>query len=348
MTRVLSGIQPTGDLHLGNYLGAVRRWVEHQDRVDGFFCIVDLHAMTVPHDPAELREDTLRLAAILFAAGLDPNRSTIFLQSHVPAHAELQWLLNCVASMGELNRMVQWKEKSAGRDFVSVALFGYPVLQAADILLYQANQVPVGEDQRQHIELTRDLAQRFNHRFGNVFTIPDAAIPEAGARVMDLQLVDKKMSKSLDSPKGTINLTDTPKQITRKVMAAVTDSGSEIRAAPTKQGITNLLDLMSAVTGEDVASLEERFAGRGYGEFKKEVAEAVVELLRPVQDRYEQLAGDLGQLQGLLAVGADRAREVASATLAAAKDAVGLVPPVGERWTDVALPEPEQDTSPAW
>jgi tryptophanyl-tRNA synthetase len=333
VVRTLSGIQPTGDLHLGNHLGAIRRWVEGQDEIDGFYCIVDLHAMTLPHEPVELRGDTLRLATLLFAAGLDPERSTIFVQSHVHEHAELAWILNCVASMGELNRMVQWKEKSEGRDFVSVALFDYPVLQAADILIYQADEVPVGEDQRQHVELTRDIAQRFNHRFGEVFTVPEATFPPAGARVMDLQNVTSKMSKSIESPRGTVNLLDDPDDVRRKVMSAVTDSGTEVRAAPDKPGVTNLLDLLSAVTGEEVVAIEERFAGRGYGDFKREVAEAVVDLLEPLQARYAELAGESGEVQELLRKGADRARDVAADTLARAKDAVGLLPPSGDRWT---------------
>jgi tryptophanyl-tRNA synthetase len=332
VTRVLSGIQPTGDLHLGNYLGAIRRWVEEQDRVDGFFCIVDLHAMTRPHDPEQLQHGTLELATLLFAAGIDPARSTVFAQSHVHEHAELAWIMNCIASFGELNRMTQWKEKSEGREFVSVGLFTYPALQAADILLYQADEVPVGDDQRQHIELTRDLAQRFNHRFGDVFTLPKATFPKAGARIMDLQLVDKKMSKSLESPRGTLFLLDTPDELRKKVMSAVTDSGTDVRAAPDKEGITNLLDLMSAASGEDIAALEDRFAGRGYGDFKKEVAEAVVELLRPLQERYAELAADRAGIQERLLVGAEKARSVAAETLDAAKNALGLLPPGGDTW----------------
>lgn len=332
MVRTLSGIQPTGDLHLGNYLGAIRRWVDGQDEIDGFYCLVDLHAMTLPHEPSELREGTLELATLLFAAGLDPERSTIFVQSHVHEHAELAWLLNCVASMGELNRMVQWKEKSEGRDFVSVALFDYPVLQAADILIYQADEVPVGEDQRQHVELTRDIAQRFNRRFGEVFTLPEATFPPAGARIMDLQDVTNKMSKSIESPRGTVNLLDDRDDIRRKVMSAVTDSGTEVRAAPDKPGVTNLLDLLSAVTGEDVPALEDRFAGRDYGDFKRQVADAVIDLLEPLQARYAELAEESGEVQELLRKGADRARDVAADTLARAKDAMGLLPPSGDRW----------------
>ncbi len=334
MTRVLSGIQPTGDLHLGNYLGAIRRWVADQDRVDGFFCIVDLHAMTVPHDAVALRTGTLELATLLFAAGLDPQRSTVFVQSHVHEHAELAWVMQCVASYGELQRMTQFKEKSEQqKDFVSAGLFTYPALQAADILVYQADEVPVGEDQRQHIELTRDVAQRFNHRFGETFTLPRATTPPAGARIMDLQLVESKMSKSLDSPKGTVYLLDEPDTVRKKLMSAVTDSGSEVRAAPDKAGVTNLLDLLSAVTGEEVEQLERRFEGRGYGDFKREVAEAVVELLLPLQERYRELARDPGAVQEQLRTGADKAREVAAGTLDRVKDAVGLLPPTGGSWT---------------
>lgn len=327
MTRVLSGIQPTGDLHLGNYLGAIRRWVEDQDRQDAFYCVVDLHAMTAQHDPAQLRDGTLEVATILLACGLDPQRVTLFVQSHVHEHSELTWLLNCVASMGELSRMTQFKEKSEGREFVSVALFDYPVLQAADILVYAADEVPVGEDQIQHIELTRDLAQRFNHRYGETLKLPKATVPKAGARIMDLQLIDKKMSKSLDSPRGTLLLLDPPATIAKKIRSAVTDSGSEVRADPVeKAGITNLLDMYSAVTGEDVATIEERYVGRGYGDFKGDLAGLVVELLTPVQERYHELRVDRDEVLAALRVGADKAREVASETLARAKDALGLLP----------------------
>ena len=327
MTRILSGIQPTGDLHLGNHLGAIRRWVGEQDRVDAFYCIVDLHAMTLPHEPEALTSDTLEVATLLLAAGLDPERCTLFVQSHLHEHAELAWLLNCVTSYGELQRMVQWKEKSEGREFVPVALFDYPVLQAADILLYQANQVPVGDDQRQHLELTRNVAERFNHRFAEVFTVPEATFPKAGARIMDLQHVDRKMSKSIESPRGTIRLLDDPDAIRKKVMSAVTDSGTEIRAAEDKPGITNLLDLLSAVTGEEVAALEDRFRGKGYGDFKREIAEAVVEFLRPLQERHAELSADPEAVRVALRAGAERARSVAAETLAQAKDAMGLLRP---------------------
>lgn len=332
MTRVLSGIKPTGTLHLGNYLGAIRRWVDLQDRQDAHYMIADLHGLTEPHDPASLRADSLEIPTLLLAAGLDPERVTLFVQSHVHEHAELTWLLNCVTSVGELGRMTQFKEKSERQESVSVGLFDYPVLQAADILLYQADEVPVGDDQRQHVELTRDLAERFNHRFGTVFTLPTATFPPTGARVMDLQNVQDKMSKSIVSPKGTVDLLDPPDTITSKVMSAVTDSGTEVRAAPDKPGVTNLLDLMSAVTGQEVPVLEDRFAGRGYGEFKKELAETVIELLRPLQDRYGQLAADPSAVKERLALGAAKAGRTAAATLAAAKDAVGLLPPRGDTW----------------
>lgn len=332
MTRVLSGIQPSGALHLGNYLGAIRRWVDDQHDQDAFYMIADLHAMTVPHDPDELRADTRALATGLLAAGLEPDVITLFVQSHVHEHAELTWLLNCVASMGELGRMAQYKEKSSKQEFVSVGLFDYPVLQAADILIYQADLVPVGDDQRQHVELTRDIAQRFNHRFGDVFNVPEPTFPTSGARVMDLQEPANKMSKSAESQKGTINLLDEPTQISKKVMSAVTDSGSDVLRGPGKEGIGNLLEIMSAATGDGLDELEERFADSGYGDFKKAVAESVVELLRPYQERYRELAEDPGEVQRQLEIGADKAREVASRTLAEAKDAMGLLPPTGTSW----------------
>ena len=323
MPRVLSGVQPTGDVHLGNYLGAFSRWAAQQ-QPEHFFCIVDLHAMTAPHDPDALRDRTLSVATWLLACGLDPDTATLFVQSQVRQHSELAWILGCVATMGELHRMTQFKDKSEGRSSVSVGLFTYPVLMAADILLYQAEEVPVGADQRQHLELTRDVAQRFNARFGDTFTIPDPTFPTAGARVMDLQLVDKKMSKSLDSPKGIIYL-DEPETATRKkIMAAVTDSGAEVRAGEDKPGVTNLLDLFSAVTGMAVPDLELHFAGEGYGAFKSELAEAVNGALRPVRDRYTELRKDPAQVEDMLARGAERARRTAEATMAAVRARVGL------------------------
>ncbi len=325
MARVLSGIQPSGDLHLGNYVGAISRWAREQ-QPEHFFCIVNLHAITVPQDPAGLRERTVDLACWLLAAGLDPDVCTLFVQSHVAEHAELSWVLECTATMGELGRMVQFKEKSAGKESVSVGLFTYPVLQAADILLYQADEVPVGADQRQHVELTRDLAQRFNTRFGDTFTLPRATLPEAGARVMDLQLVDKRMAKSVESPQGKILLGESEDETRRKVMRAVTDSGAEVRAAADKPGVSNLLDLMAAVTGTDTAALEAHFDGKGYGDFKREVAEAINAYLRPVRSRYAELRADPSMVEESLRKGADKARAVAAETMEAVRDRVGLLP----------------------
>ena len=324
MARVFSGVQPTGEPHIGNYLGAWVRWAREQ-QADHTYCIVDLHAITIPIDPAVLRERTLDTAAWLLACGLDPSVSTLFVQSHVREHAEGAWVLNCVASMGELGRMTQFKEKSEGKDFISVGLFDYPVLQAADILLYQAEEVPVGDDQRQHIELTRDIAQRFNSRFGETFTLPKATFPTSGARVMDLQQVDKKMSKSLESA-GTLLLGDDEKTTAKKIMRSVTDSGAEIVAADDKPGVTNLLDLLSAVTGTAVGELEEAYAGKRYGDFKKDIAEAVNGVLRPVRQRHAELRNDPAELQRILNAGADRARETAATTMAAVRDRVGLLP----------------------
>ena len=324
MARAFSGIQPSGAPHLGNYLGAFRRWAEQQ-QPDHVYCVVDLHAMTMPYDSDALRAKTIDIAAWLLAAGLDPDVCTLFVQSHVREHAELAWILNCVATMGELGRMVQFKEKSKGSESVSVGLFTYPVLQAADILLYQADEVPIGDDQRQHVELTRDIAQRFNHRYGETFTVPRPTFPPAGARIMDLQLVDAKMSKSAQSPQGTIDLADDEDATARKIMRAVTDSGSDVRAAPDKPGVTNLLDLLAAVTGATVDELEQRYEGQGYGVFKREVAEAVNGVLRPVRQRYAELTADPGTVAELLHKGADRARGTAAATMATVRERVGLL-----------------------
>lgn len=325
MTTVFSGMQPTGDVHLGNYLGAVSRWVRSQGPGQ-FFCVVDLHALTLPIEPEVLRARTLDLATWLLAAGLDPDVCTLFVQSQVREHSELAWILNCVASMGELGRMVQFKDKSEGRDFVSVGLFDYPVLQAADILLYHTEEVPVGADQRQHIELARDIAQRFNSRYGDTFTLPKAVFPEAGARIMDLQHPDKKMSKSAESPQGTILLGEEPPATAKKLMRAVTDSGAEVRAEPLpeKQAVANLLDLLSAVAGRTVADLEQDFAGKGYGDFKKALAEAVNDFLAPVRGRYAELRQDPAAVQEALHKGADKARDVAAATMAQVRERVGL------------------------
>jgi tryptophanyl-tRNA synthetase len=325
VARVLSGIQPTGEPHLGNYIGAISRWAADQ-QPEHFFCVVDLHSITMEHDPADLRRKTVELAAWILAAGLDPDVGTLFVQSQVPEHARLSWVLECMATYGEVHRMTQFKEKSEGRHSISVGVLTYPVLQAADILLYHAEEVPVGEDQRQHLELTRDLAQRFNHRFGETFTLPRPTFPQAGARIMDLQLVEKKMSKSLP-PAGTIMLGDTEAATRKKIMRAVTDSGSEVRAAPGKQGVTNLLDLMSAVTGATVSELEQRYVGSGYGDFKKDLAEAVNGFLRPVRDRYAELSQDPGAVEAALTKGAEKAQAVAAETLAQVWERVGFLAP---------------------
>ena len=326
MSRVLSGLQPSGDLHLGNYLGALRNWVADQERFDCFYCIVDLHALTLDISPDELRSRTEETALDLVAAGLDPLRCTLFVQSHVAEHTQLSWLLECTATMGELGRMTQFKEKSAGKDSVRVGLFSYPVLQAADILLYDAERVPVGDDQRQHLELTRELAIRFNHRYGDTLVVPEAAIPAAGARVMDLQHPENKMSKSVNSPLGTVLMLDSPDEIRRKVKKAVTDTDGEVRYdRAAKPGLSNLLELLAVATGRTptvVAHSYER-----YGDLKDDVADALVELLRPVRERREALAADPGAVTSLLATGADKARDVASATYRRAASAIGLLSP---------------------
>jgi tryptophanyl-tRNA synthetase len=327
MARVFSGIQPTGEMHLGNYLGAVRHWVAAQDVDDAVYCVVDLHAMTLPYDPAELAERTRRTAALLLAAGLDPQRCTLFVQSHVPAHTELTWILNCVATFGELQRMTQFKEKSAGQKSVSVGLFDYPVLMAADILAYDAERVPVGDDQRQHLELARDLALRFNHRFGPTLVVPDAAIPPVGARIMDLQTPTAKMSKSSDSPQGTLALLDGPSAITKRLRSAVTDSGSDVRYDPdTKAGISNLLQILAATTDRRIPDVEAEYAGAGYGTLKQTVADAVVAFLAPLQERYQALADDPSHLDAALAAGAEKAQAITTPVLTRVRDAVGLLP----------------------
>jgi tryptophanyl-tRNA synthetase len=323
--RIFSGIQPTGAKHLGNFSGGFRQYALTQQRGDGFFCIVDLHSITVPYEPEDLRERTLDLAAMLFATGLDPDRSTVFIQSHVPAHAEAAWLLSAVATMGELRRMTQFKEKSDQQESVSAGLFTYPVLMAGDILLYQTDQVPIGDDQRQHLELARDIAERFNTRFGETFKVPDGVYPEVGARIMDLQEPERKMSTTGGTPQGTVLLLDPPDTIRKKFKTAVTDSGREVRRAPDKPGIANLIDIMSVATGEAPEAIEARYDGAGYGPFKGDVAEAVVELLEPVQKRYEALRSDARELERLLAVGAEKAREASAPTLTAMFDRMGFV-----------------------
>jgi len=327
MTRVLSGIQPTGEIHLGNYVGAIRQWVADQHAHDAFFCVVDLHALTVEIDPAELRAKTLEAATILLAAGLDPDVCTLFVQSHVSAHAELSWLLECVAAFGELRRMTQFKDKTArgGEGAARVGLFTYPVLQAADILLYDTDRVPVGSDQRQHLELCRDIAIRFNQRYGETFVVPTAAIPKVGAKVMDLQEPAQKMSKSRSSPQGKVLVLEPPEAITRKVKRAVTDVETEVRYNPVhKPGVSNLLELLAVGTGESPSALAERYSQ--YGPLKADAAAAVVEFLRPLQSRYAELAADPAYVQEVLAKGAAKAEKIASATLRRAQDAMGILP----------------------
>ncbi len=325
MARVFSGIQPTGDLHLGNYLGALRRFAAEEQSPDAVFCIVDLHALTVPQDPAALRARTLQTANLYLASGLDPDVCTLFVQSHVPEHTELAWLMECTASVGELRRMTQFKEKSASAEFVSGGLFTYPALMAADILLYDTERVPVGDDQRQHLELARDLAIRFNGRYGDTFVVPEAAIPTVAARVMDLQNPTAKMSKSVDSPQGTVLMLDDPDTIARKIRRAVTDTGTDVRYDPdTKPGVSNLLAILSAVTGTPPGELAGRY--QQYGPLKADTADAVVEVLRPVQARYRELEADPDATLAVLEKGAARARETASVTLARAHGAVGLLP----------------------
>ncbi|NUW40883.1 tryptophan--tRNA ligase [Nonomuraea rhodomycinica] len=327
--RVLSGIQPTADsFHLGNYLGAVRQWVPMQETHDAFYCVVDLHAITVPTDPADLRRRTRVAAAQLFAAGLDPERSTVFVQSHVRQHSELAWILICLTGMGEAGRMTQFKDKAAkfGESAASVGLFTYPILQAADILLYQADSVPVGADQKQHLELTRDLAQRFNHRYGELFTLPAPYIPKEVEKITDLQDPTAKMSKSSSSPAGILDLLDQPGPLRKKVMRAVTDTGSEVLFdEENKPGVSNLLRIQSALTGTPIPELVARYEGQGYGTFKKDVAEAVVETFTPIRERTEKLLADEAELDRLLAIGGRRAREVAEETMERVRDKVGFL-----------------------
>jgi tryptophanyl-tRNA synthetase len=328
--RVLSGIQPTADsFHLGNYLGAVQQWVALQEDHDAFYCVVDLHAITLPQDPATLRRRTRIAAAQLIGAGLEPDRCTLFVQSHVPEHAELAWILSCLTGFGEASRMTQFKDKAAkgGSEQASVGLFTYPILQAADILLYQADQVPVGEDQRQHLELTRDLAQRFNHRFGGTFVLPDPYILASVARIADLQDPAIKMSKSASSPQGIVDVLDDPAQIRRKIARAVTDAGSDVRADEEgKPGITNLLRIYSALTGEPIAAIETRYGSTGYGQFKKDLADIVVNTFAPIRERTEAILADQDSLDKILAEGAARAGRVARETMVTVRDRIGFVP----------------------
>jgi tryptophanyl-tRNA synthetase len=326
--RTFSGIQPTGSKHLGNFIGAIRGWVEGQDRGEAIYCLVDLHAITVPYDPSQLRETVLDATAILIAAGLDPERCILFRQGDVPEHTELCWLLNAVTAYGDLQRMTQFKEKSAKqKELVSAGIFSYPVLQAADILCYNADEVPVGEDQRQHLELARDVAQRFNARFGETFVVPEARIPTVGARIMDLQQPTNKMSTTAESDAGVIRVLDDPKLVEKKLKSAVTDSGSEVVRAPDKPGITNLIDILAVIRGVDPPAIESEFDGSGYGQFKTAVAEEVVAYLAPVRERYQELRPDVTQLHAILHAGAEKAHAIAHETVAVARDRMGVGPP---------------------
>jgi tryptophanyl-tRNA synthetase len=323
--KVFSGIQPTGQKTLGNFSGGFRQYVQTQETHDAFFCIVDLHSISVDYEPEALRSATLDLAAMFFATGLDAERSTVFCQSHVTAHAEAAWLLSSVTSYGQLGRMTQFKDKSEHNEFISAALFTYPVLMAGDILLYQTDLVPIGDDQRQHLELARDVAERFNHRFGDTFRVPDGMFPEIGGRIMDLQEPTNKMSTTLSSEQGAVYIVDTPDAIRKKFKSAVTDSGREVRYDPQeKPGVSNLLEIMSVATGNPIAELERRFEGAGYGDFKAAAGEAVVDLLAPIRERFEALRADERELQRLLAVGAEKARRASEPTLEAMYDRMGF------------------------
>src|SRR3954447_3038844 len=326
--RIFSGIQPTGQKHLGNYIGAIRQYVDGQDRGDpAIYCVVDLHAITVPYDPRQLRSYVYDTAAILIAAGLDPARCILFRQSDVREHTELTWLLSSVTAQGDLNRMHQFKEKSAKqRELVSAGLYFYPVLMAADILAYRTDMVPVGDDQRQHLELARDIAERFNDRFGEVLTVPGFTIPDVGARIMDLQDPTSKMSTTAASDTGLVRVLDPPRTIEKRIKSAVTDSGSEVRRAPDKPGVSNLIDILSVVRATDPDAIEREFEGKRYGDFKTAVAEAVVDYLAPVRERYDEIRPDEAALERTLAEGADRARAIASGTLADVRQAMGVGP----------------------
>ena len=323
--RIFSGIQPTGRKHLGNYIGAITQYVAGQDRGEAIYCVVDLHAITVAYEPAALRESVYDTAATLLAAGLDPERCIFFRQSDVHEHTELTWLLSSVTSFGELNRMTQFKEKSGSqRDLVSAGLFFYPVLQAADVLAYRANDVPVGEDQRQHIELMRDVAERFNARFGETLVVPEHRIPDVGARIMDLQFPDRKMSTTGGSPQGTVLVLDEPDVIAKKIRSSVTDSGTGVVRAPDKAGISNLIEILAAVRGTAPEEIEGEFDGSGYGAFKQAVADGVVAYLAPVRERYRELRSDESLLESTLAAGADKARAIASDTVSEVRRAMGV------------------------
>jgi tryptophanyl-tRNA synthetase len=325
--RIFSGIQPTGDKHLGNYIGGFRQYVATQEQGEAFFCIVDLHSITTDYDPRDLHDRTLDLYAMLVATGLDPERSVVFAQSHVTAHAEASWLLSAVTSYGQLGRMTQFKDKAGEREFVSSGLFTYPVLMAGDILLYQTDIVPIGADQRQHLELARDVAERFNARFGETFVVPQGVYPEVGARIMDLQDPTRKMSTTGGSEQGTVRLLDEPDAIRKKFRSAVTDSGREIRRGDDKPGITNLIDILSVATGKTPGEIEVEYEQVGYGQLKADVGDAVVEMVAPVAERYAELRGDETELRRLLRAGAARAREASAPTLAAMYERMGFVAP---------------------
>jgi tryptophanyl-tRNA synthetase len=327
--RIFSGIQPTGRKHLGNYIGAIVQWVAGQDRGEAIYCLVDLHAITVPYEPAALREAVYDTAATLLAAGLDPDRCIFFRQGDVQEHSELCWLLSGVTAYGELTRMTQFKDKAGSgsqRELVSAGLFFYPVLQAADVLAYRAHEVPVGEDQRQHVELMRDVAERFNSRFGETLVVPEVRVPTVGARIMDLQFPDRKMSTTGGSAQGTVYVTDEPDAIVKKFRAAVTDSGTEVVRAPDKAGITNLIDILAAVQATSPEEVEASFNGSGYGSFKQAVGDAVVEYLAPVRARYHELRSDEAELERILSAGADKARAIASDTMLDIREAMGVGP----------------------
>ena len=330
--RIFSGIQPTGRKHLGNYIGAIRQYVEGQDRGEAIYCVVDLHATTVPYEPEHLRRNVLDTAAMLLAAGLDPERCILFRQADLPEHTELCWLLCSVTAHGDLNRMHQFRDKSARqRELISAGLFLYPVLQAADVLAYKADEVPVGDDQRQHLELMRDIAVRFNQRFGEVFVVPRHRIPEVGARIMDLQDPSQKMSTTAPSEQGTVLVLDEEATIAKKVKSAVTDSGTDVVRSPEKPGVSNLIEILSVVRGAEPTAVEADFAGTGYGGFKQAVADEVTAFLAPVRERYAELREDEAALEGVLAEGAERARAIAGSTLVQAREAMGVGTPADGR-----------------
>jgi len=324
--RIFSGIRASGEKTLGNYSGGYRQYRAAQEQGQAFFCIVDLHSITTAYEPEGLHEATLAGAAMLFATGIDPERSIVFAQSHVSAHAEAAWLLSAVTSFGELRRMTQFKDKAADQEFVSAGLFTYPVLMAGDILLYQTNIVPIGDDQRQHLELTRDIAERFNSRYGETFTVPEGVYPEEGARIKNLQEPERLMSTSAGNPQGVVRIVDEPDLIRRKFKTAVTDSEREVRHDPrAKPGISNLIEIMSVATGDPLDAIEARYDGAGYGQFKDDVGEAVVSLFAPIQERYRELRADEGELRRLLTVGAEKAREASAPTLEAMYERMGFV-----------------------